>query len=510
MFKNEKLLSVLQDIDLGSGIAEQDDLLEDVRVETSALTDLLQDKVDLIPGNKGSGKSALYRIFVEFLPDSMLEQHKAVIAHGVNRVGDEVFHVFKDDFEKLTEQEFVDFWCIYIVSLVHEQFLKNERYAKYLESCESEIDQFKRTCDAAGIPDISAKKTLKNVLDWVLHVALPKIRPRLKYKLPEDMGEFNLTLFGPEPANSDASNSEKSELPRYVDELKRDLEAILLKCGLNIWFMIDKLDEIFPRRSQVERRALRGLLRTLRIFESAKIRIKVFLRDDMLDEIVSGGEGFVALSHITARKADTLRWSEDQIITMIAKRLFNSNVLVNLFEIDKERLDASLEYRKEALYKIFPAQVHKGSRQSSTLSWIYKHISDANGVATPRDVIHLLTSAKQHQYALFSENPTGESTFLISSQAILYGLEELSKHKKTTYLSAEFPHLWPHIEKFTSGKADYTEKTLKLLLGKEWKVIAADLESIGFLTMTRKSSGGVFRIPQLYRKGLQITQGMAD
>jgi hypothetical protein len=92
---------------------------------------LLKDRVDLIPGTKGSGKSALYRIFVEFLTEYMLSQNKVVIAHGVSQHGDSVFHAFKEKFEVLKEEEFIDFWCIYLVSLAHEQFIKNPLYNEY-------------------------------------------------------------------------------------------------------------------------------------------------------------------------------------------------------------------------------------------------------------------------------------------------------------------------------------------------------------------------------------------
>ena len=124
--------------------------------------------------------------------------------------------------------------------------------------------------------------------------------------------------------------------------------------------MIDKLDEIFPRRSPLESRALRGLLKVMRIFMSQEIRVKVFLRDDMLENILSSGEGFTALTHVTARQSDTLRWSEDQILTFVVKRLFSNEMLCQYCEIDKERLQASVNYQKECFKKVFPATVHRG------------------------------------------------------------------------------------------------------------------------------------------------------
>jgi hypothetical protein len=247
----------------------------------------------------------------------------------------------------------------------------------------------------------------------------------------------------------------------------------------------------------------------MRIFGTERIRIKVFLRDDILDEVAKGGSGFTALSHVTARQADTLRWSEDQILTMIVNRLFSSELLKKYLRIDPERLKASLKYREDSFYKVFSPTVHKGSKQSSTLRWIYTHTADGNNVVTPRDVIDLLTKAKQFQHSRLKSDPSGQSDWIIGPQAIQYGLHELSKRKKNTFLEAEFPHLWPHINKFYGGKADYTGKVMKNLLGQKFDDIINDLKSIGFLLEKKSKGDVVYTIPFVFRKGLSITQGRA-
>ena len=66
------LATILTALELGSSVAETDNILEAARVETSVFSDLIADRVDLIPGTKGSGKSALYRILVDFLPDILI------------------------------------------------------------------------------------------------------------------------------------------------------------------------------------------------------------------------------------------------------------------------------------------------------------------------------------------------------------------------------------------------------------------------------------------------------
>ena len=509
MHKHRDATKFLQKLDIGSSIAEQDTLLETARVETSAFTDLLQDKVDLIPGTKGSGKSALFRIFVDFLPELLLRQRKVVIAHGVQKHGDSVFHAFKDQFEELNEEEFVSFWCIYLTSLAHEQFIKGDLYQTYLKSAGAEIGQFRQACARAKIPEIHAKKTLGEILEWTLHV-LRVWAPRLRYKLPQDSGEFALDLFGkPTEPQIPKSQNEPGEVPRFINDIRDNLEAILIKADLAIWLMIDRLDEVFPRRSSLETRALRGLLRAMGLFTSQTIRVKVFLRDDMLEQVVSTENGFTGLTHLTARQADTLAWSEEQILTMLVKRLFADDDLRTYMEVDKNRLDVSQEYRSECFYKIFPRTVHSGARQSMTIRWMYNHTMDGKGVVTPRDILDLVTRAKQFQQDAFNRTPDNESPWLIGSQAIQYGQGELSIRRRDTYLRAEFPHLWDYIEKFQGGKSTYTADALQKLLGKTWEDICSKLNSVGFLRKFQRSGKTTYEVPYLYRKGLEITQGQA-
>lgn len=501
--------NLLQVLDLGSSIAEQDTLLETARVETSAFTDLLHVKVDLVPGTKGSGKSALFRIFVDFLSDHLLRSRKVVIAHGVQRHGDNVFHAYKEQFAQLSEDDFVGFWCIYLTSLAHEQFVKGEIYQAFLKHAGAEIQKFREACARANVPEIKAKKSLIEILAWSLNV-LKTWAPRLKYKLPHEAGEVELDLFGkPAEAQKTKSGDVHGQIPRFINDVKDSLEGILKATDLSIWLMIDRLDEVFPRRTELETRALRGLLRAMRLFVTDRIRIKVFLRDDMLEQAVSTPEGFTALTHLTARKADTLRWSEDQILDLLTKRLFADEGLAMFLKVEKDRLNASQEYRRECFYAVFPETVHSGSKQSPTLHWLYNRTMDGRAVVTPRDVLDLITRAKQKQQDECNQTPRANSPWLIGPKAIQYGLEELSKRKRETYLKAEFPHLWTHIEKFEGGKTEYDAASLQKLLGRKWEMICGDLLSIGLLGKRTNRGVSTYWFPYVYRKGLNLTQGRA-
>ena len=134
---------------------------------------------------------------------------------------------------------------------------------------------------------------------------------------------------------------------------------------------------------------------------------------------------------------------------------------------------------------------------------------DGRGVVTPRDLLDLITKAKQKQQDEFNQTPASESPWLIGSKAIQYGLEELSKHKRATYLRAEFPHLWMHIEKFEGGKTEYDSASLQNLLAKNWADICDDLVSIGVLGKRVRDREITYWFPYVYRKGLNLTQGRA-
>jgi len=508
--QNKTLSALLQGLDLGSSVAESDTLLEAARIETSAFGDLLNDRVDLIPGTKGSGKSALFRIFVDFLPEALLRQQKVVVAHGIQAPGDPVFHAFTEQFTKLTEEEFISFWCIYLVSLAHEQFIKGDRYRAFLNKADTEIQRFRVACAKARIPDIKAKKSLKDILDWSLHV-LTAWRPKFTYKPPNASGEFELDLFGSktEAKSVETEHASDHSLPSYVNDVKESLEAVLVASGLSLWLMVDRLDEIFPRRSDVEKTALRGLLRAMRYFASPSIRVKVFLRDDMLEQVVKTQDGFTALTHVTVRQADTLRWTQDQILAMVVRRFFANDNLVQYLEINRDQLNASPSYRAKCFDKIFPTTVFKGSKQSPTIRWICNRCADGRGVVTPRDVLDLLIRAKQRQQDIYAAEPEGTSDWVIGPVAIQYGFEELSKRKRQTYLEAEFPHLWKEIEKFSGGKTAYSGSTIQGLLGSKWKVTVENLLDIGFLSEGRRKKEIVYSIPFLYRHGMNVTQGTA-
>ena len=204
--------------------------------------------------------------------------------------------------------------------------------------------------------------------------------------------------------------------------------------------------------------------------------------------------------------SDTLRWSEHQILAMIVRRIFSVQRLQDMFAVDDELIKSSRAYQSEMFYRVFAETVHRPPNQSSTLRWIYNHLKDGRGVVTPRDVIELLTRATQKQRDTFRLEPDAETKRLIYGPAIIYGLEEVSKLKRVNYLEAEFPHLWAHIKKLVGGGTEYSEEALRRTLGRRSESVVDSLVSIGVLERTSRKRERAYRLPFLYRRGLECTQ----
>lgn len=85
------------------------------------------------------------------------------------------------------------------------------------------------------------------------------------------------------------------------------------------------------------------------------------------------------------------------------------------------------------------------------------------------------------------------------------GLSQLSTDKIFTTLIAENPDLEKYIVAFKKQKAEQNSETLESLLGEDWVRISDRLVRIGFLEKT----GSSWKVPIMYRDGLEITQGAA-
>jgi hypothetical protein len=161
--------------------------------------------------------------------------------------------------------------------------------------------------------------------------------------------------------------------------------------------------------------------------------------------------------------------------------------------------------------RIFPGKVDLAERKPTTWNWMVARIRDGNNVKPPRNLIDLATMARDEQLKAEARTPRqfGSGEPLITADAIRKALEKLSVQRvEDTLLAEAGPQLSPLIQKFRGMKAeqnmDILENTLGLR-GEDLNHVTRQLGEIGFLEEAKAS----WKVPMLYRAGLEITQGKA-
>ena len=142
--------------------------------------------------------------------------------------------------------------------------------------------------------------------------------------------------------------------------------------------------------------------------------------------------------------------------------------------------------------KIFPAQVDVGKRKPQTWTWIMRRIRDGNDIKPPRNLIDLISMAQQAQ--LRREERQRDSRGYRPGVAFT--------------LLAEAGVYAPLIERFRDGKAEHNTESIAQLLNREPSAVRSTIQplmDIGFLEDIKDT----YKVPTLYREGLNITQGKA-
>lgn len=481
-----QIKTVLQQLDLGSSVAEYDAALERYFVETQTFRAFLSGKYDVVAGDKGTGKTALYRIVKE--RGAQFEELSGIeILPAFNPAGTPVFQRLIES-ETLSEAAYISVWKAYLLALVGNWIL---------DLSEGDYDD-----DTAQLQALLDRTGLRS-LDDTPHTVFSQLINRIKHLLRRtsaveanaSMDPSGIPIIGTRLEFSE--NEEFEQVSRHDDAL-RLLNRILGRWDTTVWIVLDRLDEAFQGQPALETPALRALLRTYLDFnEFSRMRIKLFVRRDLFGRITAGG--FVNLTHINARKIE-ITWDEDDLWSLLHKRLTDSEAFIDDLGIDPDDDTATF-------YAVFPDQVDPGTRKPSTWTWMMGRIRDGSGVKPPRNLIDLVLKSRESQLRREERLPREyvKDSPLIEADSLKRGLEALSNQRVEDTLLAEAGEAAEDIEVFRRGKAEHNADTLKELLGSGYGDKVRLLQQFGFL----EPAGTNYKIPMIYRYGLEITQGKA-
>lgn len=483
-------LNLLKQIRLGESVAENEqESLADYFVETEAWNRLYNGEVDIVYGGKGTGKSALYLLLHGRKQE--LKQRNIHIITGETIREAPVFRELNNQ-DAISEDDFLDIWKVYIITLV----------GNYLRENLSDIggaDSIIKLLESEGlIPVTGLKQALKTVRNWIT-------KRKLSLSAQIDDVKYSISL-------AETTLEEEQRGVLSVQDLLSKINKVLGDSKCSVWILYDRLDIAFSR-PEVETPALRALFRVYRDFAGFDhLVLKIFLRNDIWSRITKE-TGFRESSHIT--KTFTIDWTDKAIKHLMLNRFFNNKVVEQHYRITREEVLGSEDLQSEMLAQILPAQIELGPKQSNTFDWILNHVRDGNQEFAPREVISLLTKAREEQVKIEETGDEASSNgYLIGQKALKLAFEKVSKEKVET-LYSEYPNLRKVIEMFDGKKTEHNFESVSKLLHdvridrNPTQVIEDLLEIRFFQKRGKKSPSLTYWVPFIFRPYLSMVQGVA-
>ncbi|ORJ54771.1 P-loop ATPase, Sll1717 family [Geothermobacter hydrogeniphilus] len=493
-------LEALKKMEIGERVAEEEsDHLERYFVETDQWHQMIDGKIDVVYGPKGSGKSALYTLLNK--KDGELFDRGVLLASAENVRGATVFRTIVAD-PPPSELSFVYLWKIYSLSIIAKALREYKVTNEYSHSLIGALEK------VGLLPAADSLSVLFRAVTRYFRGWLERDTKAIEYALTIDSTTGTPTFTRKTEFSEKSEEQNLGDIP--VEELFEVANQALDKEDLNVWLLFDRLDVAFADSLELERNALRALFRAYNDIKAYdRVRLKIFVRDDIWQRITSGG--FTEASHIT--KAVHIRWNEESLLNLVMLRLLSNEALVEYTGINPEEIKADYAKQEELFYRLAPRQVDTG-KNPDTFNWILSRTTDSSGNSVPREVIHLLEITKEIQIKKLergSDEPVDDQLFDRSS--FKEALPTVSKVRFEQTLLAEYPNMRDFLVKLNGEKAEQTLGTLSGIWGtaeEKTRTIAQRLTEIGFFEARGSKDEPSYWVPFIYRSALNIVQGKAD
>jgi hypothetical protein len=495
MWRGMKRKEALQQIDLGQSVAEFENDLKTYFVETDTFRTLIHGRADIVAGDKGTGKSALFRILRERYTE-VPELTNVEVLPAFNASGDPVFRQLTEG-DPLTEGQYRTIWKTYVLSLAGNWLLKI--FEGTWTPSMKKLDVLLKRLDLRD-EDESPKGVFSRLVGLIKRFMTPT-RAGVEVSF-DDVGMPVTT-----PHVEFGGPTEKTAEPvviRHTESLGL-LNESLGEAGLHLWLVLDRLDEAFAGAVLIEIPALRALFRTyLDLHEFDRIKLKMFVRKDLFRRITEGG--FVNLTHINDRKVEIV-WDDNDLLNLLIQRVRANDQFMQTAGLGGKS-------NVEIFNTLFPEQVEEGSRRPTTLKWMLSRIRDGQDVKPPRNLIDLVKKTQEEQGRREDRELQPRDYIqgkpLFEAESIRAAHTRLSKERVVDTLLAESGNTRPFIEMFRDGKAEHNLESLQRTLRTNEPATRGFLRmflDMGFLERIKQSD--TYKVPMLYRDGLNITQGKA-
>jgi len=158
--------------------------------------------------------------------------------------------------------------------------------------------------------------------------------------------------------------------------------------------------------------------------------------------------------------------------------------------------------------------VDTGPNKPTTFDWLVSRTRDGSGRSAPRELIHLLTEARDVQLQRLERGEREpDEAFLFDRLVFKEALEPVSRTRFTQTLVAEYPDLKKWLDPLKGQKTAQNPATLAKIWAiseEEARGRANSLVKVGFFEERGGGTDTSYRVPFLYRDALEMVQGTAE
>jgi hypothetical protein len=494
-------IDLLKKLSFGVQVAEDEvNEIASYFVETNQWARVAKGDIDIIRGEKGAGKSAIYSLLMT-KTGTFFDQGILLVA-AENPRGGTVFKDLVAD-PPTSENEFIVLWKLYVLTIVAQQLREYDIRGAKAEKIYAALEGAKLL-----EREFSLRGVLRSVHEYARRiVAAEAIEGGLTI---DPITQMPSGITGKIVLKEPSSDQKKSGFAS-IDNLFTVLNELLEENKLHVWVLLDRLDVAFVENHELEANALRALIRAYAdVRNLGHISLKIFLREDIWKRITE--QGLREASHLV--RYVVLDWPQPALLNLIMRRLLNNAALVDEFQIDVPAVLQDALKQDDLFYRFFPQQVEQGPQKASTFKWLVTRCADGTGKTAPREIVHLLNSILEQEIRrLENGGAPAPNDQLFDRSVFKTALPTVSGARLNQYLYAEYAGQRPFVSKLEGQKAEQTPDSLADLwsLPRDAAIAKAkELVGLGFFEERGTRDEPTFWVPFLYRDALNLVQGKAD
>ncbi len=294
----------------------------------------------------------------------------------------------------------------------------------------------------------------------------------------------------------------------------RDINSWLQENNRQVWLLYDELDTGFGYSQEDYQRRRKALEALLAWWLESGIGLKyivpkIFLREDIWNQL-----NFTNKGHYVSGRSLELKWEEADLWRLVLRQVLNNSrslrqTINHESGVKVERLEnIELEQLRKSIETLWGEKMG-GRNRSYTYNWVRTRTADSQNYSFPRSLILLLEEAVKIEKRN-SKEYTDER--ILRPKSLIDALPEVSR-QRVDEVRNEYPELEKLLDKLQGERSPIDENRLTekwKIEGKELTARLKDMIEAGifqkYLRRKEPSPSPLYSVAELYLSGLGMTR----